>query len=155
MLGQVLGGEGHAAEAVVVLKQSLTIFSKPARRTCRAGRPDPSESVARSGRLPSLRKLVPGTTPGAEEVKDDRGLRWGLKPGSVLLLQEQYRRCARIFRSELEWSHAIADQSVEGYSQVAAPSPVANWKYGEAGEALTAAETIAAFGRKQAAAGSV
>jgi len=146
MLGQVLGGEGHAAEAVVVLKQSLTDFQQAGEKNNAARAALILARVLRDqGDYQASANLFREQLRAAEEVKDDRGIALGSQAlGSVLLLQEQYRAALESFDRSSSVSHAIADQSVEGYSQVGRADAL--WRigrYGEAGEALTAAETIA------------
>jgi tRNA A-37 threonylcarbamoyl transferase component Bud32 len=146
MLGQVLEREGHAADAVAVLKQSLADFQQAGEKNNAARTALLAARMLRDqGEYEASANLFREQIRAAEEVKDDRGIALTSQAlGMDLLKQEKYRAALEAFDRSAAVSHAIADQSVEGYSDVGRADVL--WRMGrfkEAGESLTAAETLA------------
>jgi murein DD-endopeptidase MepM/ murein hydrolase activator NlpD len=146
ILGQVLEREGRAADAVVVLKQSLADFQQTGEKNNAARAAMLAARMLRDqGEYEASANLFREQIRAAEEVKDDRGIALTSQAlGSVLLRQEHYRTALEAFDRSAAVSHAIADQSVEGYSHVGRADVL--WRLGrfaEAGESLTAAEALA------------
>ena len=142
-LGQVLVKEGHTQEAIAVLKQALEHFQQAGEKNNAARTALLSGRMLRDqGEYQAAADMLRGQLQSAAQVKDDRGVVLAAQSlGSVLLLQEQYPAALAAFDQSAAVSHAIADQGLEGFSQVSRADVLSRLgRYPEAAEALKGAD---------------
>jgi tetratricopeptide (TPR) repeat protein/tRNA A-37 threonylcarbamoyl transferase component Bud32 len=145
-LGQVLAKEGRTEEAVAVSKAAVADFQQAGETSNAARAAIPVSRMLRDqGDYEAAAGLFRQQLQLAEQVKDDGGIAFALQGlGSVLLSQEQYPAALALFDRCVAVSHAIANLSQEGYSQVNRADVL--WplgRYREAIESLKNAEAIA------------
>jgi hypothetical protein len=145
-LGQVLEREGRAEEALAVAKRAVDDFQEVGDKNNAATAATPVSRMLRNqGDYPAAANLFRQQLQLAEQVKDEGSVALAAQGlGTVLLLQEQYPAALASFDRSAAVSHAIANQTQEGYS--IASRADALWRLGmyrEAGLALKDAEALA------------
>jgi tetratricopeptide (TPR) repeat protein len=145
-LGQLLEREGRADEAVAVSKKAVDDFLLAGEKSNAAQAEIAVSRMLRyHGDYDSAATLSRQELQLAEEAKDQGGIALAVEGlGSVQLLQERYPDALASFERSVAVSHAVANQSQEGYSQVSRAEAL--WRLGryrEAGESLKDAETLA------------
>jgi len=145
-LGQVLANEGRTAEALAVSKQAVDDFEQLGEKSNAARARIPFFALVRDqGNYDYAADLYRQQLQSAEQVNDEGGIAFAVQGlGAVLLTQEQYPAALGFLDRSLTVSHAIGDQSVEGWSYVYRADALCHLgRYQDAAESLKNAEALA------------
>jgi serine/threonine protein kinase len=145
-LGQLLANEGRTAEALAVSKQAVDDFEQVGEKSSAARARIPFFALVRDqGNYDYAADLYRQQLQSAEQVKDEGGIAFAVQGlGAVLLTQEQYPAALGFLERSLTVSHAIGDQSVEGWSYVYRADALCHLgRYQDAAESLKNAEVLA------------
>jgi tetratricopeptide (TPR) repeat protein/tRNA A-37 threonylcarbamoyl transferase component Bud32 len=144
-LGQVLMKEGHTEEGVAVSKEAIENFQKSGDKTNAARAAiQPARNLRDQGEFEGAVSLFEKQLQLAAELKDDLGVALAAQGlGSTRLLQEKYPAALENFDRGAAASRAIADRSLEAYSEDSRAEAL--WRLGryrEAEDSLKRAEML-------------